>query len=361
MNETGRIAMLARILGAGTEGSRAGVEVGIGDDAAVLRTDPGAARLVWTIDEQVEEVHFRRGLVSWRDVGWRSFMAAASDIAAMGAAPWCALAAIVLPDDLDDEALAEIGRGQRDAAEAIGAPVVGGNLARGKMLSIATTLLGKCERAVERGCARAGDGVWLAGRVGLAAAGLKALERSVADGSWLEAAVQAWRRPRALVAEGLRMAAVAHAAVDVSDGLARDAGHMADASGVSIVFDEAALLADAELTAAAGALGESALDLALHGGEDYALVVASSQAIPGFRRIGEVRRGSGFRLRGAGGERVIEAGGFDHFCAACAAPLRRGLGWTHLGAPLRLTRLELTRLNEFHTGGARPLPPTPQP
>ena len=332
MDEQRRIAMLARILGAGTTGGRPGVEVGIGDDAAVLSAGPGAGRLVWTIDEQVDEVHFRRGLVSWRDLGWRSLMAAASDIAAMGAAPWCTLAALVLPDDVDDEALAEIARGQRDAAEDVAAPVVGGNLARGRVLSIATTLLGKCERAVERCCARAGDGVWMAGRVGLAAAGLKALERSLSGGSWLDAAVAAWRRPRALVAEGRRMAPVAHAAVDVSDGLARDAGHVAEASGVSIVFDESALLADAELIAAAGALGESAIDLALHGGEDYALLVASGVPIPGFRRVGEVRKGSGLLLRGPGGERVIEACGFDHFVqpplrpsgVACA-PITSGL------------------------------------
>src|SRR5579883_2902466 len=99
MDEEGRIALLSRLLGAAPGG--AGIEVGIGDDAAVLV--PGAVggeRLVWTIDEQVEGTHFRRELLSWRDVGWRSFMAAASDVAAMGARPWCALGAMVLPEDL---------------------------------------------------------------------------------------------------------------------------------------------------------------------------------------------------------------------------------------------------------------------
>ena len=162
----------------------------------------------------------------------------------------------------------------------IDAPVVGGNLSRGPSLSIATTLLGKCERAVERSGARAGDGVWMAGRVGLAAAGMKALERGLADGAWVAAAVEAWRRPRALVTEGARMAGVAHAAIDVSDGLARDAGHMAEASGVALVLDEALLLADEELAAAARALDQRAIDLALYGGEDYALVAASRYANP---------------------------------------------------------------------------------
>jgi thiamine-monophosphate kinase len=109
------------------------------------------------------------------------------------------------------------------------------------------------------------------------------------------------------------MAGNAHAAVDVSDGLARDAGHLADANGVQLVLDEAALLEDHALLEAAALLGASPLDLALHGGEDYALVAASDHPIEGFRRVGEVRPGSGLVLRGATAERALEPRGFDHF------------------------------------------------
>lgn len=102
MNEAGRIALLARIFSTG--GDR--IEMGIGDDAAVLGLGAGdPCRLVWTIDEQVEGSHFRRAFASWHAIGWRSFMAAASDLAAMGAMPWCALSALVVPDDVDDDAL----------------------------------------------------------------------------------------------------------------------------------------------------------------------------------------------------------------------------------------------------------------
>jgi len=307
VDEAGRIAIMARVLGAGGPG----IEVGIGDDAAVL--SPPATRLVWTIDEQVEGVHFRRHLVSWRDVGWRSYMAAASDVAAMGAVPWCALAALVVPEDVDDAALEAIAGGQREAADAARAPVVGGNLARGSVMSIATTFLGTCERPIERCGAVPGDGLWMAGRVGLAAAGMRALEEGKGTAPGLAAAVSAWRSPRALLTEGRAMAGHAHAAVDVSDGLACDAGHLADASGVQLVLDEVALLEDAVLLEAAATLGASALDLALHGGEDYALVAAGPTAIEGFRRIGEIRAGRGLVLRGVTGERPIEPRGFDHF------------------------------------------------
>src|ERR1700716_3382483 len=113
MDEKGRIAMLARTLTFSATPGDGGIEIGIGDDAAVLSASHALSRIVWTIDEQVENVHFRRDMLSYEDIGWRSFMAAASDLAAMGAIPWCALAALVLPDDVDDEALDGIARGQR--------------------------------------------------------------------------------------------------------------------------------------------------------------------------------------------------------------------------------------------------------
>jgi thiamine-monophosphate kinase len=319
VNETARIALIARILAATRSGTD-GVELGIGDDAAVLRSPGGAAsRMVWTIDEQVEGVHFRRDLATWRDVGWRSFQAAASDVAAMGGKPWCALCALVLPDSVDDVALEEITCGQRDAALAVGAPIVGGNLSRGAGFSIATSLLGTCEGAVTRAGAKPGDGLWMAGRVGLAACGLRALRALAASAPGgvideeVEPAVEAWRRPTALVREGLAMAEVAHAAVDVSDGLVRDVGHMAEASGVAVALDASELLSDAVLMRAAARVAVDPLDLALYGGEDYALVAASPLPIVGFRRIGIIREGAGLVLRTAAGDTPLLVRGFDHF------------------------------------------------
>ncbi len=314
MDEQARVAMLARLLGPGAQG--VGVEVAIGDDAAVLAPAggrPDGERIVWTIDEQVEGTHFLRGLLTLRDVGWRSFMAAASDVAAMGARPWCALSALVLPDDVDDAALEELVRGQAAASQEATAQVVGGNLARGPALSIATTILGWTPRPILRSGARAGDGLWLAGAVGLAAAGLRALEQGMTGDPSLAPAIAAWRTPRALVDAGVAMGKVAHAAVDVSDGLARDAGHVAEASKVRLIFHEAAFLGDAPLQDAALAVGANPLDLALHGGEDYALLAASPVPIEGFRRVGEVVDGRGLALRGARGETEIEPRGYDHF------------------------------------------------
>jgi len=285
-----------------------GIELAIGDDAAVL-APPEGTKLLWTIDDQVEGTHFRRDLLSLEDLGYRATMAAASDVAAMGGAPWCILGALVLPGSLRDDEVEELTRGQKLAADELGAPIVGGNLARGPVLVVTTTVLGAAVRPVTRVGAKAGDGLWVAGALGLAAAGFRGLDRGepVPD-----AALAAWRRPRALVDAGKAMAGVAHAAIDVSDGLAQDAGHLAN--GLKLVLSAEALLACAPpaLLVAAKALDAEPLDLILAGGEDYALVCASADPIVGYTRVGECVAGEGIWLRDGARETRV-TGGYDHF------------------------------------------------
>jgi thiamine-monophosphate kinase len=288
VTEDERIARIAVILGARE----------IGDDAAVLA--PSSEALVWTIDEQVERVHFRRDLCSFEDIGWRATMAAASDLAAMGARPLGALAAIVVPADIDDAALDAIARGQREACDVIGAKVVGGNLSRGDTLSIATTWLGSCERPMLRSGARVGDTVYVIGALGLASAGFKALSSAKTLDAPAEA-ITAWRRPRARITDGLRIASSATSCIDVSDGLAIDAGRIARASGVRVALDGSALRRCLH--------SATNIEDALGGGEDYALLFTSaSPALEGATRIGVIESGVGVTLDG-----VAVSGGFDHF------------------------------------------------
>ncbi len=312
-SERERVALLAQRFAVP---ETSGITTGIGDDAAVLA--PVGEPLVWTVDAQVEGTHFRIDWLSWQDVGWRSFIAAASDVAAMGAVPRAALSSLVLADSVDDVAFDALTEGQAEAARVVGAPVVGGNLARGRETSVTTTVLGHTPRAVLRSGARAGDTVFLAGTVGVAAAGLAALQSSTqVDDPNVAACIEAWRRPRALVELGAIIRAGANAAIDVSDGLGCDAHHIAEASGVALVFDEAALRANASLAlnAAAATLGTDPLAFMLGGGEDYALLVTTSlPALEGFTRVGAVEVGSaGVFLDGKGGRRPAPAKGFDHF------------------------------------------------
>ncbi len=312
-SEFAKIARLAALFGADPSSAR-GVTLGIGDDAAILRPEPGR-ELVWTVDAQVEGQHFRREWMAVEDVGWRSFVAAASDLAAMGADPWCALSALAVPDDLGDAQLDALARGQADAARAVGCPVVGGNLSRAGELSMTTTLLGSARHAVRRGGAEPGDGIWLAGDAGLASLGLRALTEG-RSGEALELAILRFRRPVVNTEHGRALAGRAHAAIDVSDGLVQDAGHVATASAVSLVLDEASLEAHAgeALRRAASELGVSWLAAVLEGGEDYCLLATAGEALPGFTRIGEVEAGRGVRLRAKdGGTRALDAPGFDHW------------------------------------------------
>lgn len=298
--------------------------VGIGDDAAVLA--PGTSPLVWTIDAQVEGVHFRRDFMTLNDVGYRATMAAVSDIGAMGASPVGILAALVLPADFSDDELNLLLAGQAEAARETGTPIVGGNLARGNEVSITTTVLGESSRPLTRSGARVGDTVVLAGPLGLSGAGLLLLQASVGKtNERLDAhaaaapALRAYRRPVARIVEGLAARDIATAGIDVSDGLARDVGHIARGSGVRIVLEPAKLVTP-ELERAARVVGADALQLALHGGEDFALVmtVPAGQVPEGFVAIGHVVVSEGGAsdvvLAGRDGTLVAVAErGYDHF------------------------------------------------
>jgi thiamine-monophosphate kinase len=313
LSEQSRLERLRQLF-AGAEPAH-GIAVGIGDDAAVLA--PAAEPLVWTIDAAVDGVHFRRDWMSLEDVGFRSLMAAASDLAAMGARPRGVLSALILPADFGDDELDALARGQRDAATALGTAVIGGNLARGSELSITTTALGSVATPILRRGARAGDLVALAGGVGLARAGLEGLRRGLTDRA-LAPAMEAYRRPRALVVEGLGAAPLARAGIDVSDGLALDVSRLAAESEIAVVLDADAVRAagGTALHDAAAALALPALDLALHGGDDYALVMTfpPGELPTSFRAIGVCAPGRGITLRESDGTvRAIEAHGFDHF------------------------------------------------
>lgn len=302
-----RIRQLLSIFGPAPDG----VVLGIGDDAAVIDA-VADEQIVWTIDACVENVHFRRDIASWEDVGVRSFMAAASDLAAMAARPVGALASLTLPRDLSDEALLSLARGQRIAAQQLGTAVIGGNLACSEIVTVSTTVLGRSSRPPRRDGARPGHVVALCGEVGMAAAGLRFLLRDPAwrpKGQSQRAAIQAWRRPRALIDDGLRCQE-ATSLIDVSDGLVQDAKHLAEASGVQIALTSEIVLSPS-LREVSLQLGLDPVHLALSGGEDYALLgTFVPEAVPaGFVVIGTCQEGDGVWVDGRPGDEL----GHDHF------------------------------------------------
>lgn len=293
-DEFARIARIAAILGSAPPG----VELGIGDDAAVLA--PSSERTVVTVDAVIEDVHFRRDWMSFEDVGYRATVAAASDVLAMGARPTGAVAAWTIPSDLSESDLDAIARGQREAADALGMAVIGGNLTSGRALSITTTVFGAAAAPIARRGARPGDALVVRGVVGEAALGIAALSAGRADVA--PSGVLAYRRPRVLRADSEQLAAIAHAMIDVSDGLAQDVGHVARASGVRVVIDEAALARrrSPAFAGAAAALGLDPSHLELAGGDDYALVAAVPADAAGGDAIGFIEEGEGVEILRAG-------------------------------------------------------------
>lgn len=316
-SEFQRISRLKAIFGEAPPG----VTFGIGDDAAVLtlsRVCSETESIVWTIDSSVEGIHFRRDLVGWEDIGWRSMMAAASDLAAMAARPLGALSALMLTTDLGEEEIDALARGQNEAARTLGTAVVGGNLSRGGEVSLTTTLVGCAARPAYRSGAQPGDWLVLVGDVGLAAAGLHILLRI--GGSWRAddadeaVAVEAWRRPVARLDDGLRYGALASAQIDVSDGVAQDAGHVAEASGIRIEISADEVVSP-RLRSLAARYEFDPLELALGGGEDYAILATMlPERVPhGAKVIGRCEEGMGVWIRrGDTCERVEELG-YDHF------------------------------------------------
>ncbi|HVB30627.1 MAG TPA: thiamine-phosphate kinase [Gemmatimonadaceae bacterium] len=240
---------------------------GTGDDAALLAVPPGQL-LVASIDVTVENVHFRRPWLTPTEIGYRAATAALSDLAAMAARPLGMLTAFVIPDSWRD-ALDALADGIGEAAAAADTIVVGGNLSEGSELSITTTVLGHAAHPLPRAGVGAHDTLYVTGRLGGSGAALSAF---LGGRPPAPAYRERFAHPKARIAEALWLAeAGATAAIDISDGLAADAGHLAAASKRCIDLDLAAIpVVD----------GVSPLD-ALASGEEYELLVSAPGSLDG--------------------------------------------------------------------------------
>jgi thiamine-monophosphate kinase len=281
----------------------------IGDDAAVI-TEFGGTTLVVSTDASVENVHFRWEWLSPREIGYRAAAAAMSDLAAMAASPIGILGALVIPDRWRDS-LDAIADGIGEAAGIAAAPILGGDMSGGAELVLAFTVLGTARRVLRRSGGKAGDRLYVTGSLGGSRAALVALEAgSEPDPSHREK----FARPVPRIPEALWLSEMgASAAIDVSDGLAADLGHIAAASGVGIVVDLSALPTDR---------GVSPIDAAASG-EEYEIAVTSPVDLDGMefeRRFGVPLTKIGFVENGPPevaflmeGEQVAVPSGYLHF------------------------------------------------
>jgi len=290
-------------------GRGAAVDLSVGDDCAILHLDAGE-RLATSVDTMVEGVHFPADSFP-EDIGFRAVAVAASDLAAMGARPIAMTLALTLPA-ADELWLHAFSQGIAAAVSEFRLPLVGGDTTRGP-LTITVQVMGALplDRALLRGGARPGDALYVSGFLGDAAAAL-----AVMAGDWRPAPahqqylLDRFNRPRARLELGMSLLGSASAAIDISDGLLADAGHIAAASGVRLRIDPGLLPLSTAL--ASHADPAQARRWALTGGDDYELcfcLPAGTEAPAGCTRIGWAELGSGVDC----GLDLGGAAGYQHF------------------------------------------------
>jgi thiamine-monophosphate kinase len=261
LSQLGELGLLAEL-------ERRGLAQAIENDAAQVEG------LVVTQDALVENVHFRLDWISWRDLGWRAAAVNLSDLAASGAEPAGLIVSLAAPGETNVDDVLELYEGIAET----GVPVLGGDTTRSDRLMLSVTALGRSERVPGRSGARPGDLLVVTGPLG---------------GSGAAFRNSRYLRPPLRLEEGRRLARVANAMLDLSDGLAQDAGHIAARSGVRCAIDlELVPLAE----------GATVEDLGF--GEDYELLAATSDPL-GFTVIGRCEEGSGVE--------GVPAGGWEHF------------------------------------------------
>lgn len=298
------------------------VALGVGDDCALLAPAPGQQLAVST-DMLLEGRHFLSTVPPER-LGHKALAVNLSDLAACGAEPLAFTLALALPR-ADESFLAPFAQGLFELADAHGIDLVGGDTTAGP-LAICITVLGQVPpgQALLRSGARAGDEVWVSGALGDARLALEAFRGRVAlEGDGLEVARRAMERPEPRVGLGLALRGVASAAIDLSDGLAGDLGHVLAASGVGARLDVDALPRSVLL---AGQPRELQLECLLAGGDDYellftapaarrqAVLAAGAGAGVPLARVGTIEAEPGLRLVDRDGQALAARfAGFDHF------------------------------------------------
>ena len=297
-----------------------------GDDAAVVR---GNGVAVTSVDAVVEGVHFELATHSPGDVGHKALAAALSDLAAMGAAPGEAYVVLAAPASFGEAATVELLEAMEALAERTGTTIAGGDVTAAPVLMVSVTVVGWAggERDLTyRDGARPGQLVGVTGDLGASAAGLLLIRGQDADlaDEEREALLARHRRPEPRLTMGAALAgAVVGSMIDVSDGIATDAAHLAERSDVRVDVRLADLPLAAGVAAVARAAGRDPLELAATGGDDYELLITAGperrETVEAAARsagttvtwVGSVEAGAGTRLVAPDG-RTVELAGYEH-------------------------------------------------
>ncbi len=316
----------ARIPSRSSAARAAGLRIGIGDDAAVLRP-PRGREWVLSCDAFLENVHFLAPAHPPQAIGYKALARATSDLAAMGAVPRLFLLSLALPSNRTGEWLDDFLAGMARAARQFGQVLAGGDTAQNATVVVNITVLGEVAPggAVTRSGARPGDLLYVTGRLGAAQLGLELVLRGMYRERRWRALLEPHLYPelRLSLGQWLARTRLASAMIDTSDGLSTDLRHLGEASGVGarVWVDR---IPAAPVPPALRVHGFDPLELALHGGEDYQLLFTAArrhrQAIPRQHRgvaitpIGEITKARTIFLVSAKGRATpMAARGWEHF------------------------------------------------
>jgi thiamine-monophosphate kinase len=302
------------------------LRTGVGDDCAVWQGE--RISYLSKVDSQIQGVHFTLDIISWRDMGWKALAVNLSDIAAMGGRPLYALVSLGLPLETEVEDVISLYTGMLELAEATGTAVIGGHVSASSNLFIDVHITGRSGASdglvLSRSAAQPAELIGVTGWLGTAAAGLKMLKQKMnLEPSVTQYLQRAFAHPEPRLAEGsLLLENGVRCAIDISDGLAADLGHICRASRVAAEIQTEKLPIRAEIKTT---FGEQALDLALSGGEDYQLlftapasVMETMQQVSSYpiTVIGEIKAGTPgqvFILEKSGKSSMLTSAGWDHF------------------------------------------------
>jgi len=302
--------------------SRQEVVVGIGDDAAVLKTGPPPAPfLLVTTDLLVENTHLNRMWATPEQIGLKSAECNVSDIAAMGGQPLWMFVSLVLPDGVDVEWVEGLYRGLHQSCQKHGMALLGGDTTRGATTTVNITLIGSVSQdcLCLRSDAKPGDRLVVSGSLGASAAGLALLQQGLKPSEYL---MSKHMTPQSRMDICSRLAPLVHAMIDISDGLGAEIGHICKASGVGAEIAADRIPIHAEVHAAARMLNADPLGWAIGGGEDFELLFSipaermaklAAEGVSLFE-IGTITdRPDRIELVHADGRRSRLIGGFNHF------------------------------------------------
>ncbi len=300
--------------------------LGTGDDAAAWKNASGIT--LATTDCLVQDVHFRLGQIAWRDLGWKALVVNLSDIAAMGGTAEYALVTLGLSADTEVENVTDLYIGMIELGDRFGVAIAGGDITSSKTIFISLTVTGRADkRLLRRSAACPGDLIAVTGYLGAASAGLRLISNGAPSTAEETPLRQAFLRPYPRIVEGaIILATGGHAAIDVSDGLIADLGHICRASHVAARINVGLIPLH---PAARQAFPAQALDMALGGGEDYELLFTASAGVIDKVRdktslpvsiIGEITTGI------AGEVQILDSNGCPYFFDKT--------GWDHFGKVL---------------------------